>query len=275
MAGGRVTDILASLTTTGAPHTWAHRLVTECRASTRVNGVGLAVMDAGGIGGVLAATEGAGQRMEDLQFTLGEGPCTEASRSGRPVLVPDLRRGAATRWPAFAAEAAGAGVHAAFTFPLQVGAVTVGALDLYCTRTGGLTGRQVGEALAYADAGATMLLHVQDGALPVDGGGVPSPDTPPAAPGTGDGVAREMAAVLDRHAAVHQAAGMISVQLGVDPAAALMRLRAHAFAVDRPILAVAAEVLARELRFDNSPAGTTVTPPPPSDPAEGGRRDDP
>ncbi|MFD0630267.1 ANTAR domain-containing protein [Catenulispora yoronensis] len=51
-------------------------------------------------------------------------------------------------------------------------------------------------------------------------------------------------------AEVHQATGMISVQLGVSLAEALVRLRAHAWAADRLLADVAADVVARRLRFD-------------------------
>lgn len=54
---------------------------------------------------------------------------------------------------------------------------------------------------------------------------------------------------------VHQAVGMISVQLGgVGVEQAFIRLRAHAFAADRSLSAVAADVVAHRLRFD--PEGT-------------------
>jgi hypothetical protein len=43
---------------------------------------------------------------------------------------------------------------------------------------------------------------------------------------------------------------MISVQLGVSLAEALVRLRAHAYAEGRLIAEVAADVVARRLRFD-------------------------
>ena len=52
-------------------------------------------------------------------------------------------------------------------------------------------------------------------------------------------------------AEVHQATGMISVQLGVPTAEALVRLRAHAYSRDRLIDDVAADVVARRLRFDD------------------------
>jgi hypothetical protein len=43
---------------------------------------------------------------------------------------------------------------------------------------------------------------------------------------------------------------MITVQLGVSVAVALIRLRAHAYAHDRRLRDVAGDVVARRLRFD-------------------------
>lgn len=48
---------------------------------------------------------------------------------------------------------------------------------------------------------------------------------------------------------VYQAGGMIIDQLEVTPDAALATLRAHAFVHERPIDAVARDVVARTLRF--------------------------
>jgi hypothetical protein len=220
-----------------------------------MSGVGLAVVGADGAGGVLAATHGHAQRMEDLQFALGEGPCVDASRSGRPVLVPDLTRNASNRWPGFTPEATQAGVHAAFTFPLQVGAIRIGVLDLYRTTPGHLSDAQLGEALAFTDAAVALLLHLQDRS---DGdtdaavrAGAPRPNVEAEA---------DVVRAVDRRAVVHQAAGMISVQLDATVAIALSRLRAHAYAAGRPILDVAADVVARRLRFDHSDDGTTRAP---------------
>jgi hypothetical protein len=56
-------------------------------------------------------------------------------------------------------------------------------------------------------------------------------------------------------ARVHQATGMISVQLGVSLAEALLRLRAHAYGQDRPVADVAADVVGRRMRFDDSETG--------------------
>jgi hypothetical protein len=238
-----VADILASLVAAGPSASWPDHLVESCRRATAVTGAGLALVDHTGVSGVLAATAGVGRTLEDLQFSLGEGPCTEASGSGRPVLCPDLAADGAGRWPAFAVAAEGAGVSAAFAFPLQVGAIAIGVLDLYRADAGQLPGVQLTEAVAFADAAVAVLLHLQGGAAT----GTDGVDGPRVA---------GLVDLVDRRAVVHQATGMVSVQLGIDLVGALRRLRAHAWAQDRALVGVAADVVARRLRFDHSENGT-------------------
>jgi hypothetical protein len=195
-------------------------LTTACVRALPVSGVGMALMTDEGPAGIIAATDGAAMELEELQFTLGEGPCVDASQTGRPVLQPDLARTAPLRWPAFAGGALEAGVRAVFAFPLRVGAIRVGVLDLYRDRAGPLSGDELTEALSFADAATLVLLHAQAGA-PVTGA-VP---------------------VLDERAEVHQATGVASVQAGVGLAEALVLLRARAFAEGRPLRDLARDVL--------------------------------
>jgi hypothetical protein len=126
--------------------------------------------------------------------------------------------------------AAQAGIRAVFAFPLAVGAVRVGALDLYRIQAGELTDEQLAGALLAADAAAIALLS-----LDVD------------AADTFNGKAQEG---TDFHLDVHRATGMVQEQLGVSTADALLRLRAKAFADERSISEVAADVIQRRLRFD-------------------------
>jgi GAF domain len=188
------------------------------------------VMTDSGPGSILAATDGAARVMEELQFTLGEGPCVEASRQRRPVLQPELERTAPQRWPAFAAGALEAGIRAIFALPLQVGGIPVGVLDLYRDTAGPLDVGELAEALAFADAATTILLHMQadSGAQVMD----------PA-----------LLALIEDRAEVHQATGMVSVQAVLGLAEALLLLRAHAYSTERPIIDVARDVVARILRF--------------------------
>ena len=87
-----------------------------------VNGASIVVRSGPDNTQLVHATDDVVAQLDDLQFTLGEGPCLDAFRLREPVLVPDLGSAEAfARWPGFAHEATQAGAFAAFAFPLQVG----------------------------------------------------------------------------------------------------------------------------------------------------------
>jgi hypothetical protein len=191
-------------------------------------------MNDSGHQGVIAATDGVARVMEDLQFTLGEGPCVDASRARRPILQPDLAKTAVARWPAFGPEALTAGIAAIFAFPLHVGAIRVGILDLYRDTPGSLDEPVLAGALAYADAAVWVLMHLQ-GQMPPGGGLHP-----------------QLADPVENRSEVHQATGVASVTASVSLAGALMLLRARAYADQRSILEVARDVLAGTLHIGTS-----------------------
>src|SRR6478752_2856249 len=105
------------------------RICELCVDTLAVTGAGIAMVTAAGHRGVVCATDSVAATIEDLQLTLGEGPCVDGAASGAPVLVPDLGAAAdvaTERWPPFMEGAARAGVKAVFAFPLRVGAISVG-----------------------------------------------------------------------------------------------------------------------------------------------------
>jgi hypothetical protein len=206
-------------------------LCDDCADALPITGVGMAFMNDAGHQGVIAATDGLATVMEELQFSLGEGPCLDASMARRPVLQPDLARTAVERWPGFGPEALRAGIAAIFAFPLHVGAIRIGILDLYRDTPGSLDRAVLAEALAYADAAVLVLLHLQ-GQMPPEGELHP-----------------QLAAPLENRAEVHQATGVISVDAAVSLAEALLLLRAHAYAYQLPALQVARDVIAGTLRI--------------------------
>ncbi|MGW6063157.1 ANTAR domain-containing protein [Streptomyces sp. NPDC055189] len=166
-------------------------------------------------------------RLEDAQFTLGQGPTLAADFSKVPCQVPDLEAG--ERWPQFAEQARALGVRAAFVWPIQSGAARFGALTGYRKSTGPLTALQAADGLRVADALTSRLLAWRSGAV-----------TAPNEPGK--------AGSVDLHwAEVHQATGVLSYRLGVPLEEALIRLRARAFASGRPLTETAREVLEQEL----------------------------
>jgi hypothetical protein len=168
--------------------------------------------------------------LEELTLTLGEGPCVDAITDS-PTMVADLTAAEClARWPVFAPAAAQAGVRAVVALPLQVGAIRLGVLDLYRAQPGDLDPEQLADALLLADTACALLLDATqaDGSHP--DGHRPEPASP-------------------THPEVHQATGMITVQLSVTAAVALTRLRAHAYVHDRRLRDVATDVVARRLRF--------------------------
>ena len=69
-------------------------------------------------------------------------------------------------------------------------------------------------------------------------------------PSTTDGSDLASSGFEHRWAVVHQATGMISVQLDSDLTVAFVRLRAHAYFTGRRLSQVARDVVERRLRFE-------------------------
>lgn len=219
---------LAGTSSAGASR--AERVCQLCVGTLPVDGGGISVTTQNGQLATVCATDDVAARIEELQFVLGEGPCVDVVMTGSPLLVSDVLdppKEIEGRWPGFLDAAAEAGVRAIFGFPLQLGAIRVGALDLYRSEPGALTDGQVSAATMAANTIAVSLpLHVGPGQF-VD-----------------DQVERS-----SYRLEVHQAAGMVAVQLNVSLGEALLRLRAHAFAENVPLALVAADVVARRLRL--------------------------
>jgi hypothetical protein len=229
MPGERLHRIVAAFSAGG--DVWSSAwLCGVCPGIVGVNGAGVMLMSGEIPRGSLCTSNDVSQLIEELQYTLGEGPCVDAYQQDRVVTEPDLAEPVTRRWLAFAPPALEAGVRAVFGFPLRVGTVRLGALNLYRDRHGPLTGDQHADALAMADVAARWVLEAQAGA-------------PPGA------VAAELESGADFHFAVHNAAGIVSVQQGISITEALIRLRAYTFSNDRLLADVAEDVIAHRLRL--------------------------
>lgn len=195
------------------------RLCVGCVEHLSASGAGVSVVTGSGSRDIVFATDHVSAQIEELQVSLGEGPCVDAWSSRFPVIEPDLLQTSPGRWPMFAPAARAAGAAAVFALPLQVGQARVGALDLYRDTPGMLSDAEIVDAVRIGDAVTQVLLKIE-----------PAPS--------------------EFSAEVYQAAGMITVQLEVDLPEALARLRAHAYAEERPLREVARDVVARQLRLE-------------------------
>jgi hypothetical protein len=199
------------------------------------------LLDASGVGVSLGASDGlldsglqtvcateGGRSGEALQFDLGEGPSYAAHRTGQPVQIPDLELD--DTWPAFAEAAAGLGLRAVFSFPLRSGSVGLGAMTLYQHVAGDLTSEQYADALVFSRFALNLMTSLQAGR--------PS-----------DELDQVFTDSLSNALEVHQASGVVSVQLGIPVGAALAVLRAHAFSEGVSLVEVATQVIEHRLKL--------------------------
>jgi ANTAR domain len=207
--------------------------------AARVSGAGLTLMTRTSSGRVVCVTDPVSARVEELQLTFGEGPCVDAYSLRTPVLSGDLRaQKALRRWPTFAPAAKEVGAAAVYAFPVQLGAIRLGVMDLYHREPRSLESDELRDVLVLADTAALLLLG-RDAAGHDDARDVPG------------GLLSEREGY---RAEIDQATGMVSVQLGVGVEEAFIRLRAYAYAQDRSLTDVGRDVVARRLRFSPEPS---------------------
>ena len=207
------------------------RLQRLCSALVRAlpaSGAGVSLINEDHTGaGMAAASAPLSRRLEELEFTHGEGPAVAAFASRRPVLEPDLAGRGMRRWPGYAPAAHEHGVRAVFAFPLQIGAARLGALEIYRDEPVPLSAEALRQAFTFAEVALDLLLDGQEGAT-----------------------AAGLDGVLAHRAEVYQAQGMVMVDLGVTLTEAMARLRGHAYAENRYLSDVARDVVAGKLTLD-------------------------
>jgi GAF domain len=215
----------------------ADRLCAACVDLLDVDGAALSVIHAGASTGTLGASNELSKRLDDFQFTFGEGPCLDAVRDGLPVCAPDLRDPNEQRWPAFAGAVLDAGVQAVFALPVSIAAERIGALDLFRSDAGPLTEAAFEGGLLAAQLAALPLLSLLRENI---GWRRAGNDSDAASDGW-----KQLSAIA--RIEVYQATGMLVAQLGIGPVAALLRLRAHAFAYDLTASEVAWGIIERRV----------------------------
>ncbi|MEL4318338.1 GAF and ANTAR domain-containing protein [Leifsonia sp. YIM 134122] len=172
------------------------------------------------------------ERIDEIQIDLGEGPCWEAFRSRVPVMENDVQHASGGDWPTALESLQGLGIGALYAFPLYVGDLSVGSLDLYSMKARRLSAPQVHDATALASIAARQVLR-----RALDGLDLPMDE-----PVAGRYSRRE----------VYQASGMVAAQMSISVDDALLVIRGHAFAEDRTVREVAAEIVNRNLTFGSA-----------------------
>lgn len=182
----------------------------------------------------VCASDGNAAHLDELQFDLGEGPCWDAVSNQRPVLEDDVRDAPRGTWPAFIDAIQSTPVRAMFAFPLTLGPLHVGAVDLYRKVPGQLADGEYARAVGLAATAARLVLRriLLSLSEPAD-----------------------TAAPEYSRQQFHQATGVVIAQLGVAPEDAALIIRAHAFSTGRPVQEISEDILA--FRLDFSEEGST------------------
>ncbi|MGZ8724343.1 MAG: GAF and ANTAR domain-containing protein [Aeromicrobium sp.] len=214
------------------------RLCSACVDVLAVTGAGITIMG-GDKAGPVCVSNPRMAALEDLQFTIGEGPCQDAYRSNTHVHAPRLDVSASAHWPSFVDLAHATGVGAVFAYPLSANGAKIGVLTLYQEDEGEMSVNQHEDSIAIVEVLTETVLSLQDAA--------PS--------GT---LAADLEVAVAYRAEIHQASGIVAIQLHIPVAEALLRIRAHAFAESRPAGEVARDIVARRLRLtdDRDQPGT-------------------
>ncbi|HSP51507.1 MAG TPA: GAF and ANTAR domain-containing protein [Cryobacterium sp.] len=201
-----------------------------------VTGVAISTLGAPFGTETVCASDASAARLDELQFDLGEGPCWDALATRRPVLSGDIRHHGNPAWPVFSRTIEETDVGGLFAFPMVVGSLDIGAIDLYTRRPRTLTGPQIADATTLAGIVARQVLrHVL-----LSHTMKPDPDA-------NEGYSRRV---------VHQATGMVLAQLNVGAADALLILQGYAFSHERTVREVADDVVARKLDFTSELDGS-------------------
>ena len=222
----------------------AARLCSACVEILNVSGAGVTIMS-GRHSGPVCSSDARMGKLEDLQYSLGEGPCRDAFDHGRPITEPDLENRRPDRWPNYTQSALGLGARGVFAFPLSIAGSRIGVLTLYQDTAGSLSVEQTADSLVVADVLAQTILTMQSMS-------------------STSALSTDLTDANAHRAEVHQASGVLAVQLEIGVTEALVRIRAHAYATDQPVAEVARQIVAHELWLDDdrtagSPDGSPST----------------
>ena len=209
----------------------ADRLCEACVVLLDVDAAAISLVFDGASSGTLGSSGAPARAYDELQFTLGEGPCLDSVAHRLPMLVVDLTE--EPRWPAYGPALLAHQIRSVCAMPVVVAGEFVGALDLFRAQPGELEGDALAGAIAAAELAGIAVLDLLDA------------DLQAAASDPSSDAWAELQALS--RAEVSQATGMLVAQLGVEPPEALMRLRAHSYATGRNATDVARDILDRRL----------------------------
>ncbi|MBY6680937.1 ANTAR domain-containing protein [Rhodococcus sp. BP-316] len=204
----------------------ATRAVVERYApSLGVDGIAVAVIVTAAIRDLVYSSDDVATRIDELQFTLGTGPCLDAFRSEQ-TMISMVGTDEGSPWPLFDDAVRALDVGAVFALPVGT-EPTVGVLELY--RRDAHPWSPVTAARAARCAGELASAVRRDVA------------------GVGDGADDPLS-----RASVHVAAGMMAARFRITADEAVVRLRSLAYADGIRVTQLADDIVARRVELTDA-----------------------
>jgi len=208
------------------PFAVTKQLTSQLVREVGVDGVGVAVFATDATRDLVFASDEIAEQLDELQFTLGEGPCLDAYRFERPERHDDMAAvEALARWPLFASEALSVGAASVYAYPLGGGGAPFGVLELYGRSPIALSPRDDVTCRSYAHTIAYAVVSELAPAYALTSGS---------------------AVGVFRRGNVHIACGILAACHGISVDEAMVRLRARAFSRQRRITEIAQDVIGGE-----------------------------
>lgn len=170
----------------------------------------------------VGATDALVRTADDLQYSLGEGPCLAAWATRSPVTVEDTASD--SRFPAWNVAADAAGIRACFSVPLMRGRDAIGAMKVYSTTPAAFDESDRTRLRSLSVAASALLGHVQT-------------------TDTSTRISRELRESLRSRDLVGIAKGIIMQREGLTEAEALASLTARARSTGIPFRRLTAEIV--------------------------------
>jgi len=195
---------------------------------------GLMLADQRGDVQVVASSSEESRMLELFELQHQQGPCIDSYRQGAQVSVdPDE---AERRWPGFGAAVRASNFTSVHALPMRLRNETVGAMNIFLSRPGGLTEADLTLGQGMADMATIGLLQER---------AVKEKNT----------LAEQLQGALNSRILIEQAKGMFAERHDVDVSQAFTTLRAHARSMGQPLAAVANQVI--DGTFDSSAVKNT------------------
>ncbi|WP_104082737.1 GAF and ANTAR domain-containing protein [Cryobacterium sp. Y11] len=204
-----------------------HTLVEKCAALLDASAAGIILSDGDGELEVVASTNERSRLVEILQLRSGSGPCVESFITGLAVAIPDIER-TGEKWPKFRRGALDQGFASMHAVPLRLRATTIGSLNLFWDRTGGLSASDTNTVQALADVATIGIL--QERAIRES-----------------DIVRQQLQHALSSRVLIEQAKGVVAYTHGVHMGDAFDRIREYARNNGLPLAEVANRIVSRAL----------------------------